>query len=80
MSHLRCWSLVRHSGMVLCWCERALDGPIDASNYKAVAEEFQMVLEGNHKVLGSTARLVHNRDWSTLAYWFLTLYTTLKML
>jgi hypothetical protein len=36
---------VWHSRVVFCWCDHALDGPVDAGNYDAAAEEFQMALE-----------------------------------
>jgi hypothetical protein len=45
MSHLRRWSLAWHSRMVLCWHDRVLNGPVDASNYEVAVEEFQMAVE-----------------------------------
>jgi hypothetical protein len=45
MSHLRRCSSTWHSGMVLCWSDRPLDGPVDGYSFEAVAKEFQMGLE-----------------------------------
>jgi hypothetical protein len=36
---------VRLSILVLWWRDHALDGPVDAGNYKAATEEFEMVVE-----------------------------------
>jgi hypothetical protein len=44
MSYLLGCSSTWHSGMVLCWRDRALEGPIDANNYEAAVEEVQVAL------------------------------------
>jgi hypothetical protein len=67
--------------MVLYRLDCAVDGPIDAGNCEAIAEEFQMVAEGAAsfwKALQDFCALY--RTWSALEYWFLILCTTLKML
>jgi hypothetical protein len=42
---MRHWSLVWHLGVVLCWHDCALDGPVKANNCEAVVGEFQMAAE-----------------------------------
>jgi hypothetical protein len=45
MSHLHCWSLAWHSGMVFYWWDHGLGGHINTNNFEVGVKEFQMVIE-----------------------------------